>query len=139
MTDLSTLRIFVCTTPKVVVKIEITNGDNRQGLSLGPITQPGPQEMTLAHLIAYAWLATVVVTIVLAARRGVPIVNAFGSIDSRPGIYCSLAVLAVVGLLAILQLKTGTLMLRQQPMSWAMLLVLFYAWACIGFVLRKEN
>ncbi len=95
--------------------------------------------MKAAHLIAYAWIATVVVTIALAAGRRIPILNAFGWIDSRPGFYCSLVVLAVVGLLAILQLKTGTLMLNQQPMSWAMLLVLFYAWACIGFALRKEN
>ncbi len=45
--------------------------------------------MTAAHLIAYAWIATVVVTIALAAGRRIPIVNAFGWIDSRPGLYCS--------------------------------------------------
>ena len=78
--------------------------------------------MTAAHLIAYAWIATVVVTIALAARRGVPIVNAFGWIDSRPGFYFSAAVLAVVCGLAVLQLASDALLLNQAPMTWAALL-----------------
>ena len=62
--------------------------------------------LTAAHLIAYDWVATVVVTIALAAHRRVPIVNAFGWIDSSPGLYFSAAVLAVVCGLAVLQLAS---------------------------------
>ncbi len=90
-------------------------------------------------LIAYAWIATVVVTIALAARRGVPIINAFGWIDSRPGFYFSLIVLAVVCGLAVLQLASDALLLGQAPVTWAALIALLYAWACIGQQLRRST
>ena len=88
-------------------------------------------------VIAYAWLATVVVTIALAAGRRVPILNAFGWINSRPGFYCSLTVLAVVCGLAVLQLASDALLLGQAPIVWAALIALLYAWACIAHQLRK--
>ncbi len=90
-------------------------------------------------LIAYAWLATVVITIVVAAGRRIPILNAFGWIDSRPGFYCSLIVLAVVCGLAMMQLASDTLLLNQAPVTWAALIALLYAWACIGQQLRRST
>ena len=95
--------------------------------------------MTLADLIAYAWIATAVITIVLAARRRIPIVNAFSWIDSRPGFYFSAAVLAVVSGLAVLQLASEALLLGQEPMVWAALIALLYAWVCIGQQLRRST
>jgi hypothetical protein len=50
--------------------------------------------MTLAVLIALAWIATVVFTIGLANRRGVPILHAFAPIRTYRGLYFSLAALA---------------------------------------------
>ncbi len=44
--------------------------------------QPGPQDVTAAHLIAYTWVATAVVTIGFTYRRGLPVLNAFGWIAS---------------------------------------------------------
>ena len=49
---------------------------------------------SMPHLIAYAWLATILTTIVLAGSRGIPILHAFGWIDTRRGLYASLSVLA---------------------------------------------
>jgi len=52
--------------------------------------------------VAYAWLATVLSTIALAGARGIPILNAFGWIDTRRGLYASLSVLAIACGLAAL-------------------------------------
>ena len=88
-------------------------------------------------LIAYAWIATVVVTIALAARRRIPIVNAFGWIDSRPGFYCSLVVLAIASLLASLHFLSDVKPFGQQPITLASLFALIYCWTTIAHQLRK--
>ncbi len=90
----------------------------------------------MPHLIAYAWLATIIVTIAVAAGRDIPILNAFGLINSRPGFCSSLVVLAIVCVLAAMQLYSESLLFGQQPMTWAMLIMLIYAWCCIGYQLR---
>ena len=95
--------------------------------------------MTAAHLIAFAWIATVLVTIALAARRRIPILNAFGWIDSGPGFYFSLVVLAVVSGLAVLQLALGAPLLNQAPVTWAALIALLYAWVCIARQFRRST
>ena len=89
-------------------------------------------------LIAYAWIATVLVATALAAGRRIPIVNAFGWIDSRPGFYCLLVVLAVVSGLAMLQLASDAPLLNQAPVTWAALIALLYAWACIAQQFRQS-
>jgi hypothetical protein len=90
-------------------------------------------------LITYAWIATVVFVVYLAAGRGIPILHAFAPIHSRPGFYFSLAVLAVVSGLAVLQLALEALLLGQTPITWAALIALIYAWVCIGRQLRKPT
>ena len=90
-------------------------------------------------LTAYAWIATVVFVVYLAAGRGIPILHAFAPIHSRPGFYCSLIVLAVVSGLAVLQLASEALLLGQEPMVWAALLALLYAWVCIGQQFRRAT
>ena len=71
----------------------------------------------MPSFIAYAWIATVVVTIALAARRRIPILNAFGWIDSGRGFYFSAAVLAVVCGLAGLQLTSDAQLLEARAQS----------------------
>ena len=71
----------------------------------------GCDHCRMPYVIAYAWLATAIVTIALAARRRIPIINAFGWIDSRPGLNSSLAVVAVVSGLAVLQLASNAQLL----------------------------
>jgi len=88
-------------------------------------------------LIAYAWLTTVLVTIALAGCRGIPILNAFGWIDTRRGLYASLIVMATVCGLVALQLAYDAQLLGQSPMVWATLVALVYAWVCISYRLRK--
>jgi len=87
--------------------------------------------------IAYGWIATVLATIALAGCRGMPILHAFGWIDTRRGLYASLSVTAVVCGLAGLGLASDAQLLGQGPMAWAMLIALVYAWVCIGWRLRK--
>ena len=91
----------------------------------------------MAQFIASAWLVTVIVTVYLAAWRGIPVFNAFGWINSWPGFYLSLAVLAIVCGLAFLELTSDRLVLNQLPMTWAALVMLVYAWLSIIYRLRK--
>jgi len=95
--------------------------------------------MTVAHLIAYAWIATVVVGVALAAWKGLPVLHTFAPIHTWPGFYFSLAVLAVMCGLAVLQLASDALLLGQEPIVWAALIALLYAWVCIGRQLRRST
>jgi len=91
----------------------------------------------MPHFIAYAWIATILITIALAGCRGMPILHAFGWIDTRRGLYTSLVVMTMVCGLAALHLDSDAQMLGQAPMVWATLIALVYAWVCIGWRLRK--
>lgn len=93
--------------------------------------------MTLAQLIAFAWIVTVVFTIGLANRRGLPVLHAFAPIRTYPGLYFSLAILAAACLFASLQFLTEVKPLGQQPITLASLFALVYCWATIGHQLRK--
>ena len=94
--------------------------------------------MMLAHLIAYAWIATVVFVVYLAAGRGIPILHAFAPIPTYPGLYFSLAILAVACLLASLQFLSDAKPFGQQPITFASLFALLYSWVTIAYRLRKE-
>jgi hypothetical protein len=68
----------------------------------------------LAVLIAVAWIAAVVYTIGLASRRGVPVLHAFAPIRTYPGLYFSLATLALACLFAAMQFLTNLKPLGRQ-------------------------
>ena len=91
----------------------------------------------MPQLIAYAWIATVVVTIAVAARRDIPILHAFGPIRTYPGLYLSLALLAIACLFASLQFLSDAKPFGQQPITLASLFALVYCWATIAHRLRK--
>ncbi len=88
--------------------------------------------------VAYAWIATVVVTIAVAARRGVPILHAFGPIRAYPGLYVSLALLAIASLLVSLQFLSDVQPFGQQPITLATLVALLYSWMTITYQLRNR-
>jgi hypothetical protein len=88
-------------------------------------------------LIALAWIATVVYIIGLASRRGVPVFHAFAPIRTYPGLYFSLATLAVASLFASMQFFSNYQPLGQQPITIASAFALLYAWVTIGYQLRK--
>lgn len=88
-------------------------------------------------LIAYAWIATAILTVYLAVGRGIPILHAFAPIRTYPGLYFSLGILAVACLFASLQFLTDIEPLGQQPITLASLLALIYCWVTICYQLRK--
>ena len=53
-------------------------------LKTGDEVQLGPQELTLAHLIAYAFVVTVLIDVTAAAYKGLPISNVFSPMRSWP-------------------------------------------------------
>ena len=93
--------------------------------------------MTLPVLIAIAWIATVVFAIGLANRRGMPILSAFAPIRTYPGLYFSLATLAVACLFASMQFLTDLKPLGQQPITLASLFALLYLWVTLAYQLKK--
>ena len=93
--------------------------------------------MTAAHLIAYAWIATFIFAVYLAAGRGIPILHAFAPIRTYPGFYFSLAILAVACLFASLQFLSDVRPFGQQPITLASLFALIYSWTTIAYQLRK--
>ena len=74
--------------------------------------------MTLAHLIAYAWLATILVAIAAAGYKGLPIANVLAPIRSLQGFYFSLATLGLAGVLIAVQLAGYLDLLGQRPITW---------------------
>jgi len=93
--------------------------------------------MTLAPLIAYAWIFTAVVAIATAGHKGFPIFHAFAPIPTYPGLYFSLAILAVACLFASLQFLSDAKPFGQQPITFASLFALIYCWVTITYQLRK--
>ena len=85
----------------------------------------------------YAWIATAIFTVYLAAGRGIPILHAFAPIRTYPGLYFSLAILAVASLLASLHFLTDVEPFGQQPITLASLFALVYCWTTIAYQLRK--
>ena len=88
-------------------------------------------------LIAYAWIATLIFTVYMAAGRGIPILHAFAPIRTYPGLFFSLATLAVACLLASLQFLSDVRPFGQQPITLASLFALVYCWTTIAYQLRK--
>ena len=93
--------------------------------------------MTAAHLIACAWLATMIVTVAVAARQGIPILQAFAPIRTYPGLYVPLALSAIACLFASLQFLSDVRPLGQQPITLASLFAPIYCWATIAHQMRK--
>ena len=93
--------------------------------------------MTLAYLIAYAFVATVLISIAAAAYKGLPIANVFAPIRTWPGLCFSLATLGLAGVLIALQFAGVLGLLGQRPIAWAGLLGLIYCWTTIACQLRN--
>ena len=93
--------------------------------------------MTLAYLIAYLFVATVLIAIAAAAYKGLPIANVFAPMRTWPGFYFSLATLGLAGVLIALQLAGYLNLLGQRPITWAALLGLIYLGATVAYQLRN--
>lgn len=93
----------------------------------------------MPHLIAYAWILTVVVTVAAAAYRGIPVLSAFGWINTHGGARLARIALALAAFLVVADWIRPKTILGQRPITWAMLEVLVYAWLCIGYNLTRER
>jgi hypothetical protein len=91
----------------------------------------------MSQALATAWFLTLALAIAGNVRKGRPVLNAFAPIRTYPGLYFSLASLAVACLFASLQFLTDVKPLGQQPITLASLFALVYSWVTIAYQLRK--
>jgi len=80
--------------------------------------------VALPTILAYSSIATLLVAIVVAVDRGCPLLHSLAPIKSYRASCWLLVVAGAVCLLGAWQLFGESLLLRQQPMTWAMLVSL---------------
>lgn len=95
--------------------------------------------MTLLDVISYSWILAVTVSVVIAGSRDQPVLEAFLPIKSYSGFCCQMVLVAWVCILAVLQLFDCPPILGQQPMTWAALMILVYAWICLAYFYRGRE
>ncbi len=78
-----------------------------------------------------------VVTVYLAVGRGIPILQSFAPIHTYPGLYFSLALLAITSLLASIHFLSDLEPFGHQPIIFASFFALIYSWTTIAHELRK--
>jgi|GEM_PF-6185060 len=93
--------------------------------------------MNLPKLIAYAWIVSVLISIVVTVDRNQPIAQAFRPIKDFRFFCCQMLMFGVVGLLAAWQFYSDSLLYGQKPMTWAILILLVYAWICLVAYVRR--
>lgn len=86
--------------------------------------------MTLTSFVGWAWLLTVVFTVKLARRRGIPLLKIFSPIKIfRAFCFQALIIGAAFDLLFSERFSQGA-------GEYGLLLALAYAWLCIAYHLR---
>ena len=88
--------------------------------------------MVLPTILAYASIATLLVAIGFAIDRRCPIFQVLAPVKSFRAFCWLLVIAGAVCLLGAWQLFGESLLFGQQPMTWAMAVILIYAWACLA-------
>ena len=81
--------------------------------------------------IAYAWLVSVLVAVAIAGDRNLSVLNVFAPMPGRVGLLVALLFGGMVFGLGVWQLASDSVVLGQLPITWAALVALLYAWACL--------
>ena len=99
------------------------------------------------YVIPYLWILTIILVLVVAVVKGIPILHAIGLYQSKWSFWIGAIVLVFAGWCMLLEYLEGERFLLhlqrfgQEPRQTAMLVTMIYVWVMIAarFVNRKDS